>query len=44
MIHISVESYKNATVYTVAIGNRELFRVRMKDVKKVLGMKKIYLI
>ena len=39
MLHTSVEYYKNAEVCRITIGNRKLFWVRMKDVKKGLGIK-----
>ena len=33
MVDISVENYQNVLVYTIAVGNRELFWVRMIDVQ-----------
>ena len=41
MLDISVENYKNADVCTITVGNRNLFWVRMKDIKKELGIKNI---
>ena len=41
MLDISVEDYKNAEVYTMTIGKKKLFWVRMKDVKKGLGINNI---
>ena len=38
MFDIGVENYENAKVYTITMGNRKLFWVRMKDVQKVLGI------
>ena len=41
MLNISVENYKNEKVYAITIDNRELFWVKMKVVKKGLGIKNI---
>ena len=41
MLGASVENFKNAEVYTIIIGNRKSVLVRMKDVKKKLGIKSI---
>ena len=41
MVDISVENYQNAQVYTITVGNRELFWVRMIDVQNVLCIKNI---
>ena len=41
MLDISVKNYKNAEVYTITIGKKKLFWVRMKDVKKGLGINNI---
>ena len=39
MVDISAENFQNALVYTITVGNRELFWVRMIDVQKGLGVK-----
>ena len=41
MLNISVENYKNEKVYAITIDNRELFWVKMKVVKKGLGIKNL---
>ena len=41
MVNISIKNYSNSKVYTITIVNKELFWVRIKDVKKVLGIKNI---
>ena len=40
-IYNNVEKYKNADVCTIAIGNKKLFWVRMRDVKKGLCIKNL---
>ena len=39
MVDISVKTYADAKVYTVTVGNRELFWVRLHDVQEGLGVK-----
>ena len=38
MVAINVESYKNAGVHTIAVGNRKLFWVKLIDVQNALGI------
>ena len=39
MIDIDVERYANAKVYTITVGNRELFWVRIYDAQKGMSVK-----
>ena len=39
MIDIGVERYANAKVYTITVGNRELFWVRIYDAQKGMSVK-----
>ena len=39
MVVITVESYKNARVHTITVGNRKLFWVKMIDAQNGLGIK-----
>ena len=41
MVVITVQNYTDVEVYTIAIGNRELFWVKMIDVQKGLGIQNI---
>ena len=38
MVVIIFQNYTNAEVYTITVGNRELFWVKMIDVQKGLGI------
>ena len=42
MVIVTVQSYTDAEVYTITVGNRELFWVKMIDVQKGLGIQNIY--
>ena len=39
MVDISVENYQNVLVYTITVGKRELFWVKMMDVQNGFGIK-----
>ena len=39
MVVITVESYKNAGVHTITVGNRKLFGVKMINAQNGLGIK-----
>ena len=39
MVDISVENYQNAEFCPIPVGNRKLFWVRMKDLKKGIRFK-----
>ena len=41
MVVITVESYKNAGVHTITVGNRKLFWVKMIDVQNGLSIKNV---
>ena len=41
MVVITVEAYQNAHVHTIAVKNKDLFWVKMKDVQDGLGVKNI---
>ena len=41
MVVATVQNYTGADVYTTAVGNRELFLVKMIDVQNTLGIKNI---
>ena len=41
MVIVTVQSYTDAEVYTITVGNRELFWVKMIDVQKGLGIQNI---
>ena len=41
MVVITVQNYTDVEVYTITIGNRELFWVKMIDVQKGLGIQNI---
>ena len=41
MVAITVQAYADARVYSIKVGNRELFWVEMTDVQKGLGIKNI---
>ena len=41
MVAITVQKYTDAEVHTITVGNRELFWVRMTDVKNKLGIQNI---
>ena len=41
MVVITVETYKNARVHTITVGNKKLFWVKIKDVPDGLGVKSI---
>ena len=38
---MTVENYQNARVHTITVKNKDLFRVKMKDVQDGLGVKSI---
>ena len=40
MVVITIQNYGNAGVRTIKVGNRELFWVKMIDVRKGLGKKR----
>ena len=39
MVVIAVQTYAEAKVYTIKVGNKKLFYVKMIDVQKGLGLK-----
>ena len=41
MVVITADNYANAGVHTITVKNEELFRVKMNDVEKGIGVKKI---
>ena len=41
MVVIIFQNYTDAEVYTITVGNRELFWVKMIDVQKGLGIRNI---
>ena len=41
MVVITVQNYTDVEVHTIAVGNRELFWVKMIDVQKGLGTQNI---
>ena len=41
MVVITVQAYAKAGVHTIKVENRELFRVKMNDVQKGVGLKNI---
>ena len=38
MVNISFEKRTDASIYTITVGKRELFQVRMHDVQERLGV------
>ena len=39
MVDINVEKYTNAKVYTITVGNKKLFWIRMHAVQEEIGVK-----
>ena len=41
MVVITVRNYTDTEVHTIAVGNRELFWIRMIDIQNRLGIKNV---